>query len=215
MATLTPTFRDFLPGWMARQPWYSSGGVPATRPVGFFRLEDPAGAVGLETHLLTDGTAVYQIPMSYRGAPLRQLAGDSQADPATALIAEAEHSELGARWIYDAARDPAWIEAMTELVQTEGSAATRSNQAIGPAAVRGFRYRAWPAGAALAIGLNRVLVAGPRPEGPDVVGAVMGSWHAAGADGPATAGCLAVLRAAISASGSGRAGRPPDSLSDR
>jgi hypothetical protein len=197
MATLTPSFRDFLPAWMARQPWYSGVGMPATRPVGFYRLEDPAGAVGLETHLLTDGTAVYQIPMSFRGAPLRDLAGGSQADPATALIAEAEHSELGTRWIYDAVCDPVWVAAITDLVEAEGSAATRSNDAVGPATVRGVRYQAWPAGARTAIGLNRVLVASSRPEEPDVVGAVMGSWHAAGAGGPATAGCLAVLRAPV------------------
>ncbi len=199
MATLTPPFRDFLPPWIARQPWYSGVGVPATRPVGFYRLADPAGVVGLETHLLTDGSAVCQIPMSYRDAPLRQLAGGSQADPVTALITKAEHSELGTRWIYDAVRDPVWVAVTTELVEAEGSATTRSNDAIGPASARGVRYQGWPAGAEPAIELNRVLVAGHRPEGTDVVGAVMGSWHAAGADGPATAGCLAVLRAAVAA----------------
>jgi Maltokinase N-terminal cap domain len=199
MATLTPSFRDFLPAWIARQPWYSGAGVPATRPVGFYRLEDPAGSVGLETHLLTDGSAVYQIPMSYRGAPLRELAGDSRADPATALITEAEHSELGTRWIYDAVRDPVWVAAITGLVEGEGRAATRSNDAVGPTAVRGVRCRPWPAGAEPAIELNRVLVAGPRPDGPHVLGAVMGSWHAAGADGPATAGCMGVLRRSVAA----------------
>jgi hypothetical protein len=197
MATLTPSFRDFLPAWIARQPWYRGQGAPATRPVGFYRLEDPAGDVGLETHLLTDGTLVYQIPMSYRGEPLRELAGDGRADPAAALLAEAEHSELGTRWIYDATRDPVWVAAITELVEAEASASTRSDQAIGPASVRGIRYPAWPGGGA--IELNRVLMAGQRPEGLDVVGAVMGSWHAAGADGPATAGCLAVLRTPVAA----------------
>lgn len=194
---MTPSFRDILPAWIARQPWYSGGLVPATRPVGFFRLEDPAGAVGLETHLLTDGSAVYQIPMTYRGTPLGELAGDRETDPATALIAQAEHSELGTRWIYDAARDPVWVAAITGLVETEGSAATRSNQQVGPATVHGLRCQAWPSGVEPAIGLNRVLVGGARPDGPDVVGAVMGSWHAAGADGPLTAGCLAVLRVPV------------------
>jgi hypothetical protein len=197
MATLTPAFRDFLPGWIARQPWYSGTGLPATRPVGFYRLEDPAGVVGLETHLLTDGTAVYQIPMSYRGAPLCELAGGSQTDPATALITEAEHSELGPRWVYDAVCDPVWVAAITRLVEAQGSAATRSNDAIGPADVRGLRYRAWAAADQPTIGLNRVLIAGAQPEGPDVVGAVMGRWHAVGADGPATTGCLAVLRSPV------------------
>jgi hypothetical protein len=193
MATLTPSFRDFLPIWIARQPWYRGSGVPQTRPIGFYRLEDPAGAVGLETHLLTDGSAVYQIPMSYRGAPLRKLAGGDQGDPAAALIAEAEHSELGTRWIYDAVRDPVWAAAATALAEAEGSASTRSDGAIGPADIRGLRYPAWPGTGV--IELNRVLIAGPAPEGPGVVGAIMGSWHTAGPGGPATAGCLAVLRA--------------------
>ena len=197
MATLTPSFREFLPVWIARQPWYSGVGVPQARPVGFYRLEDPAGEVGLETHLLTDGSAVYQIPMSFRGAPLRELADDDQDDPATALIAEAQHSELGTRSIYDAVRDPVWVAAITELIRAEGSASTRSDQAIGPADVRGLRYPAWPGTGA--IELKRVLVAGPRPEGPNVAGAVMGSWHPAGVDHPATAGCLAVLRARVAA----------------
>jgi hypothetical protein len=44
-ATLTPHFGDFLPPWVARQPWYVGVGVPSLVAVGFFRFEDPAGAV--------------------------------------------------------------------------------------------------------------------------------------------------------------------------
>ena len=54
-ATLTPHFRDFLPDWMARQPWYRGSDRPSLQMVGAFRFEDPAGEVGIETHLLTDG----------------------------------------------------------------------------------------------------------------------------------------------------------------
>src|SRR5918993_1981072 len=89
-ATLTPHFRDFLPGWVGRQPWYEGPAPPVRLTlVGAYRLADRDGEVGLETHLIGDGTAVYQVPMSYRGAPL----------PGAALIATATHSVLGDRWI--------------------------------------------------------------------------------------------------------------------
>jgi hypothetical protein len=112
VATLTPGFREFLPPWVARQPWYAGTGVPALRPVGAFRLEDPDGEVGMETHLFTDGSAVYQVPMTYRGAPLAE----------GALIATAEHSELGQRWIYDAESDPVWRAELLRLVRDGGQA---------------------------------------------------------------------------------------------
>jgi hypothetical protein len=192
--TLTPAFQDFLPGWIARQPWFRGPGLPALRPVGFYRAEDPAGQVGIETHLVTDGTAVYQIPMTYRGAPLARTAGGRAADPA-ALLAEAEHSELGARWIYDAVHDPVWIAAMIRLVAAEGTARTRSNQVVGPVTARGVLYRAWPDEIVPAIELIRVLGGGPDvAAAPGVLGTVRGSWFGAGPDGPMAEGCLAVLR---------------------
>jgi hypothetical protein len=94
-ATLTLTFTRFVPHWVARQTWYLGEGIPRLQPVGFFRFEDPAGEVDIETHVLTDGPAVYQIPMTYRGAP---LPGTAEAG----LISVSEHSVLGTRWIYDA-----------------------------------------------------------------------------------------------------------------
>ena len=84
-ATLTPSFRDFLPAWVASRPWYEGPGTP--RPAGFFRFEDPVGQVGVETHLLHNGEAVYQVPLTYRPAP---LAGGL-------LVTTAEHSVLGTR----------------------------------------------------------------------------------------------------------------------
>jgi hypothetical protein len=109
--TLTPGFREFLPSWIARQPWYSGPASPALRPVGFIRYEDPAGEVGMETHLLTDGGTTYQVPLTYRGSPL--------PDGTAALLAITEHSELGTRWIYDAETDPVWIATVLRLVRSE------------------------------------------------------------------------------------------------
>ncbi len=108
-ATLTPPFRDFVPLWLSRQPWYQ-GGAPT--PAGFFRFEDPAGEVGIETHVLSVDGVTYQIPMTYRGAP---LAGGN-------LITTAEHSVLGPRWIYDAESDPVWRKELLGLVRSNGVA---------------------------------------------------------------------------------------------
>ena len=69
--------------------WYAGDGVPTLRPAGLFRFEDPDGEVGMETHVLADGNAVHQIPVTYRGAP---LPGAAQA----ALISVSEHRVLGA-----------------------------------------------------------------------------------------------------------------------
>jgi hypothetical protein len=190
--TLTPSFQDFLPGWIARQPWYPGSAAPALRPVGFFRLEDPAGAVGMETHLLSDGSLLFQIPVTYRGAPLAQLA-DSSSGPA-ALIAEAEHSELGDRWIYDAVRDPVWVDAMIATIATEGTPATRSNASIGPVTGRGVRYRTWPEDVRPVVDLTRILVSGPPEVSGGALGALVGRWHPSGPGQAPVEGCLAVLR---------------------
>jgi hypothetical protein len=32
-ATLTPHFRDFLPPWLVRQPWYAGPGMPSLSPI--------------------------------------------------------------------------------------------------------------------------------------------------------------------------------------
>jgi hypothetical protein len=42
-ATLTPHFHDFLPDWIARQPWYRGRGRPSLHMTGAFSFEDPAG----------------------------------------------------------------------------------------------------------------------------------------------------------------------------
>ncbi|MFC0540836.1 maltokinase N-terminal cap-like domain-containing protein [Kutzneria chonburiensis] len=115
--TLTPSFREFLPAWLTRQPWFR-GGAPAS--VGFFRFEDPAGEVGIETHVLEAGGVTYQIPMTYRGAP---LAGG-------ALIVTAEHSVLGPRWIYQAETDPVWRNELLRLVRENATAGRGSDFAV-------------------------------------------------------------------------------------
>lgn len=175
-ATLTPHFRDFLPDWVARQPWFRGDGRPSLRMIGAFRFEDPAGEVGIETHLLTDGAVLYQLPMTYRGAA---LAG-------AGLIATAEHSVLGTRWIYDGVTDPVWVAQLLQLIADERVSGL----------ARGLRRSpADPTLMATSIDLRRVLTAGPVPNEPGAVGVVMGSWPPD--EGPADThvhGCLAVVK---------------------
>lgn len=155
--TLTPSFREFLPQWLARQHWYLGVEVPVLRPVGAFRLEDPDGEVGIETQLMTDGDEVYQIPMTYRGAALAE----------GALIATAEHSVLGTRWIYDATTDPVWEAELLRLVQAGGSGGlsgrggTQEVEVHGELLVPGIVLTADTA----AIELSRVLRPGGPPRG--------------------------------------------------
>ena len=116
MATLTPSFPQFLPGWLAQQRWYTAQGrTPQLRRVGGLRYQDPAGEVGIETWLLVDEAGphpvLYQVPLTYRGAPVEGLEH--------ALVAEAEHSELGPRWIYDGCHDPVGARAILDTVRTE------------------------------------------------------------------------------------------------
>jgi hypothetical protein len=174
-----------MPRWLARQHWYVGVEVPVLRPVGAFRLEDPDGEVGIETQLMTDEDEIYQIPMTYRGAALAK----------GALIATAEHSELGTRWIYDATTDPVWEAELLRLVQAGGTGGpsgrggTQEVEVHGELLVPGSVLTPDTA----AIELSRVLSPGGLSCGRGIAGAVMGSWYPGG-QAEAVTGCLAVVR---------------------
>jgi maltokinase-like protein len=176
-ATLTPAFKDFLPDWVAHQPWYPGTGTPTLRPVGYFRFEDPEGEVGIETHLVTDGTSVVQLPMTYRGAPFDD----------GALIATAEHSVLGQRWIYDAETDPVYRSELLRVIRDNGAGDPSIRMAAGPATAHGHRIRDY-ADAEVRIDLQRLLTHDEPSLDPDVVGTLTGSWD----EGKPS--CLALIR---------------------
>ena len=112
-ASLVPSKTELVTGWMPHQRWYhGKGHEPVLRRVGGFRFEDPAGEVGVETLLLADTAAepvvVYQVPLTYRGAPLEG------ADHA--LLGTMEHSVLGRRWVYDAPHDPVYVSQLVDTI---------------------------------------------------------------------------------------------------
>jgi hypothetical protein len=191
-ATLTPHFREFLPHWVARQPWYRGSGIPSLVPVGYFRFEDPSGEVGIETHLLTDGLVVYQVPLTYRDAPMK----DGGPAAAAALVATAEHSVLGTRWIYDGEADPVWRSELLRLVRAGGVSEPGSKRGVAPAEARGHLLTPGTLTVdSVIIELQRVLAPGHSAGDPDAAGQVTGTWHPGGPGTPPVTGCLAVVRA--------------------
>ncbi|WP_446222340.1 maltokinase N-terminal cap-like domain-containing protein [Nocardia sp. IBHARD005] len=119
--TVTPSKRDIVAAWLPSRQWYQ-GTMPRIRKAGGFRLDDPAGEVGIEFMLFVDDSgadqALYQVPLTYRGAPLPD--GDS------ALLGTAEHGVLGRRWIYDGTRDPVAIGAIVDLLTGRTTAQAQS-----------------------------------------------------------------------------------------
>jgi hypothetical protein len=109
VATLVPTKAELIAEWAPTQPW----GPPADVPleiIGSYRFDDPEGRVGMETHLVTAGDTMLQVPLTYRDEPL-----DGADD---ALIVEMQHSVLGTRWVYDGLRDPRFVVMLAAVAMT-------------------------------------------------------------------------------------------------
>lgn len=111
MADVRPSKLELLHGWLPRQPWYS-GGDAEPSAAGAFRFDDPDGDVGVETLLLALGDGIFQVPLTYRAAPMDD-AGES-------LIGTLEHSVLGTRWVYDAPGDPVYARALADTILLGG-----------------------------------------------------------------------------------------------
>ncbi|MEU1403164.1 1,4-alpha-glucan branching protein [Streptomyces sp. NPDC005728] len=117
--TLKPTKVELLADWLPTRPWYRGGAhAPVLTKSGGFRLDDPAGEVGIEIMVATDTSAAeptaYLIPLSYRGAP---LPGAEHA-----LVGTMEHGVLGRRWAYDGCHDPVLVTALLSLIEGRAQA---------------------------------------------------------------------------------------------
>lgn len=107
-ATLTPHKFELITSWLPAQPWFDDGG--AIESVSAFRLDDPAGEVGIETFIVRSGAQLFHVPVTYRSAPL----------PGGVPVGELEHSALGHRWIYDGPRDDVYVSTTTVAITTAG-----------------------------------------------------------------------------------------------
>jgi hypothetical protein len=110
-ATITPRKDELVEPWLRTRRWWD--GVTTRGPVGTFRLDDPAGEVGLECFLFgsASGSTLF-VPVTYRGAPL------PGAD--ASLVGTLEHSVLGTRYVYDACADPVFVATVLDTIRTGG-----------------------------------------------------------------------------------------------
>ena len=127
-ATLTPSKLELMKAWLPGQPWFT-GDASDLAQAGQFRFVDPAGAVGVQVMLMTSGGVLYQVPLTYRDAP---LAGREDA-----LIGTMDHSVLGMRWTYDAVADPVFQDELLRTIVEADSGAAVSAGAAAPTPVHG------------------------------------------------------------------------------
>lgn len=109
-ATLRPSKLELIEKYLPHQPWFTKDDSAQPELLGAYRFDDPDGEVGLETHLVSHGGKVYQVPLSYRGSDLPGAEGS--------LLGTMEHSVLGKRWVYDACADPVYVTALATAILT-------------------------------------------------------------------------------------------------
>ena len=189
--TMAPTKLELLTAWLPQQHWYAGAAAgPSLAKAGGFRLDDPAGDVGIELMVVRDGAGdpatAYLVPMTYRGRPL--AGGDA------ALIGTAEHGVLGTRWIYDGTRDPVLLGQLSELIQGRVGAQAQSQSNTPDATVHATPTTAAP-GERLSIWIARRL--SPVADGTALprAGEVTGLWTAT--DGTVVRSLLAAARPLI------------------
>lgn len=115
-AQLIPSKIELLSRWVPSQPWANEVDTSVLESAGAYRFDDPAGEVGVETHLLlaADGQII-QVPLTYRAQAL-----DGAED---SLITKMHHSVLGERWVYDASADPVFARTLAATILRGGEQA--------------------------------------------------------------------------------------------
>jgi hypothetical protein len=186
--TLTPTKLELLATWLPRQSWYIGGDSELVR-AGGFRLDDPAGDVGIELMAVGGGQVTYHVPLTYRSAPLPADDG---------LVGTTEHGVLGKRWVYDAIHDPVFVEQILALIQGEAEPQAQSishtpdhtvtAEFTGTDRITADTCTVDGTGDGPALRVVRVLQPGPAPK---AIGHVMANWQLS--NGTTERGCFAYV----------------------
>ena len=127
-ATISPRKDELIRPWLRTRPWWD--GIDERGPVGDFRLDDPAGEVGIQCFLFgsADGSTLF-VPVTYRGAP--------HPDAESGLIGTMQHSVLGPRWVYDGCADPVFVATAVDTIRNRGrEAALHLRRSDGSVVVR-------------------------------------------------------------------------------
>jgi hypothetical protein len=109
-ADLRPSKLELVAGWAPTRPWGGAAAGTELEQVAAYRFDDPAGEVGVETFVVRAGHVLLHVPLTYRGAPVREQEAH--------LVGTTEHSVLGRRWVYDACADPVYVAALAGAVLT-------------------------------------------------------------------------------------------------
>ena len=113
---MSPTKLEFISAWVPSQSWFT-GDAAELSIVGGYRLDDPAGEVGIDGIILAAGAEhFYHVPVTYRAAPI-------DVD-AAAQVGNAEHGVLGTRWVTDGAADPVYRQVLAN-VMVSGAAGSK------------------------------------------------------------------------------------------
>jgi Maltokinase N-terminal cap domain len=120
-ATITPTKAEIIADWAPTRPWGQPNAAPL-EVIGSYRFDDPEGRVGMETHLVTAGGVLLQVPLTYRDEPLEKAED--------ALITKMQHSVLGTRWVYDGLQDPHYVTMLAEVDSDDATASVLHNDCI-------------------------------------------------------------------------------------
>jgi hypothetical protein len=127
-ATISPRKDELISPWLRARRWWD--GIDDRGPVGDFRLDDPAGEVGIQCFLFgsADGSTLF-VPVTYRDAP--------RPDAETSLIGTMQHSVLGKRWVYDGCADPVFVATLVGVIRDGGrEAALRLRRSDGTVVMR-------------------------------------------------------------------------------
>lgn len=114
-ATINPTKIEMARTWLPKQVWFT-GDAEQAELLDRFRFEDPEHEVGVETLLIKVGEDIYQLPVTYRAAPL-EGAEDG-------FIGTMEHSALGTRYVYDAMFDPVYLAELERTIREMDTASS-------------------------------------------------------------------------------------------
>ncbi|MGD7733063.1 maltokinase N-terminal cap-like domain-containing protein [Propionibacteriaceae bacterium G57] len=116
-AVLKPSKVELLKQWLPQQEWFTTD-VADLDVLERFRFVDPEGEVGLEVMLLTVGDDIFQVPLTYRGAPRDDADGDD-------LVGLIDHSVLGTRWVYDGMTDPVFLAELERVIRDADTSADK------------------------------------------------------------------------------------------
>lgn len=118
-AELNPGKLDAISIWLKEQDWAKDVDLDRSplEAVSSYRFDDPNGEVGVEIHIVASGDRVFQVPVTYRGAPL-EGAEDF-------FLSEMTHSILGRRWVYAGIGDPVFQQCLDATITSAESSAVQ------------------------------------------------------------------------------------------